>query len=394
MITANVDVWSLGCVLSEACAWVAFGSEGQRQYELRRTEEIDLHESLTRAGHSGCFHNGYGMLKAVAETHKQVINTLPAYDNITRRVIQMIEESMLQSDPRKRESPYRLLELMQKHISDAAAEGDRSSSSFTTSSSHPAKPETKHVVIRGPKELMSHTSSWKANIKPDTRSADPTTQIDKPRRRLWLTYREAREYVEDRPGRKYAETRVVNTISSLKAALEKRDVIFYIENSPSMREHRIQIRETLRTYAYITKLIDDDGIEVVYASSPRYVKTHTNTTPLLQVFDKQEWRQNTFEDKLSDFIDNRIMKRLPAWWKIGPLRPKRLSIFYFTDGMWGRDESKACGVERPIEKLIDTMVRKEISRTQISIQLVRFGVDEHGERHLRALDDLGKKKDM
>lgn len=68
-----------------------------------------------------------------------------------------------------------------------------------------------------------------------------------------------------------------------------------------------------------------------------------------------------FQDKFSDFIDNRIMKWFLVWWKIGFLRFKWFLIFYFMDGMWGCDELKVCGVECLIEKFIDMMVRKEIS---------------------------------
>lgn len=364
VITAMVDIWSFGCVLSETCVWLYYGPEGQQQYEMRRTQEIDANDRLRRAGHHGCFHNGIEVLKEVRQTHQQIIASLPEYDHITAKVIGMIENSMLQADPNHRHTPYRLFERMQSLIDEAKASviGPRLEETSRRSSA----PETAKNQMRSPKQAER-------------------------KRRPRLTYREACDFVENRLAR---DPRTKETIEFLKAALEKRDVIFYIENSESMREHYDHIRQALRTYAYITKLIDDDGIEVVYASRPRKLRRYTNTTRLLQDFDKQEWKQSTYEAKLSDFIGNRIMKRLPAWWKISYLRPKSLSIFYFTDGIWGERDGTACGVENPIQKLIDKMVRKDIDRTEVSVQLVRFGDDESGKRRLRILDDLGKESKM
>lgn len=175
-----------------------------------------------------------------------------------------------------------------------------------------------------------------------------------------------------------------------------RDFIFYVENSHSMHNHFQQIEKCLQVYAYIIKGIDKNGFEVVFASNPTNVTKHTTSTSFKELFCKQDWTQANAEDKFGTFVDEVIMQRLPARWKRGILRPKKLSVFVLTDGRWGNISSQACGMQRPIQKLIYKMKERgvEAHRTQVSIQFMRFGDEEAGIRYLDYLDQMGKAQDM
>lgn len=96
------DIWSLGCVYSEAIVWSVLGRDGLRTY---RDLRIQLSKIVDERHSSDCFHDGQRMTKAVEDTHLIVRNLelFRSRDAITGRVITLVE-AMLDSDPRKRPS--------------------------------------------------------------------------------------------------------------------------------------------------------------------------------------------------------------------------------------------------------------------------------------------------
>ena len=86
-----IDIWSLGCIFSEAIVWTLLGVSGVRQYrELRRVETGRI-ANFNKTDYSGCFHDGTKTLPAVSKMHKEVKNRRLDEDCITEHVVVLIE---------------------------------------------------------------------------------------------------------------------------------------------------------------------------------------------------------------------------------------------------------------------------------------------------------------
>ena len=91
-VTKAVDVFSLGCILSEVAVWMSGGYEYLIQYRQARREAIgqipDFHDG-------DCFHNGISMLPIVGEWHRKVQSRLNSSDDrFTPILIPLIEEML------------------------------------------------------------------------------------------------------------------------------------------------------------------------------------------------------------------------------------------------------------------------------------------------------------
>jgi hypothetical protein len=91
-VKQNVDIWSLGCVYSEAARWVAGGYNGIKEYRLERKAETNLIRNF-RDG--DCFHDGEKALRAVHRSHKKTRESLGRQDHITERAIDIMIAEML-----------------------------------------------------------------------------------------------------------------------------------------------------------------------------------------------------------------------------------------------------------------------------------------------------------
>src|ERR1700722_13538733 len=86
-----IDIWSLGCIFSEAIVWTILGVSGISQYrELRRVETGRIAD-FNKTEYSGCFHDGTKILPAVSKMHKEVKNRRLDEDYITEHVVILIE---------------------------------------------------------------------------------------------------------------------------------------------------------------------------------------------------------------------------------------------------------------------------------------------------------------
>jgi hypothetical protein len=193
------------------------------------------------------------------------------------------------------------------------------------------------------------------------------------------------------------DPKVDSVLKRLQMMLKKRDHFFFIDDSPTMRQYKPEIEEAFYTLGYISKSIDTNGIELTFASNIKDGKIHYNTNagPLLEVLKTCRYDQDEgfMEDSLGHLVDDVIIRRLPSGGserRFSFSSKKPISIFILTDGRWGRDQLAACGVEKPIRKLMNEIMERKLNRTQVMIQFIRFGNDEDGIRHLEYLDDFGK----
>ncbi|RDL30168.1 uncharacterized protein BP5553_10446 [Venustampulla echinocandica] len=88
-VTPTVDVFSLGCVLSEVTVWIAGGYEYLTGYRKARRKAIE------QIPDGDCFHNGTSRLPIVEEWHRKVEAKIDStQDAFTPKFIPMIEEML------------------------------------------------------------------------------------------------------------------------------------------------------------------------------------------------------------------------------------------------------------------------------------------------------------
>ena len=89
------DIFSVGCVISDAASWVAFGFEGRNEYRELRTEMGSKVSNFEDEGHYDCFHNAVTRSAAVDEMHDRIRKRCPPDDTITPRLLDLVEGYML-----------------------------------------------------------------------------------------------------------------------------------------------------------------------------------------------------------------------------------------------------------------------------------------------------------
>jgi hypothetical protein len=193
-----------------------------------------------------------------------------------------------------------------------------------------------------------------------------------------------------------ADSHVDRIVKRLQGRLTGRDHLFFIDDSSTMCQYAEEILEPFQTLAYIAKGIVSNEIELAFASDPWKIHKRAHTTPLVDILKSHIYTQHPgfMEDSLERLVEV-IIERLPQ----GPPRRRRsflgkkpISIFVFTDGRWGSDTTAASGVENPILKLMKAITDRNLSRTHVMVQFLRFGEDPVGVQHLNYLDEFGKRK--
>ncbi|KAG7418003.1 Dual specificity mitogen-activated protein kinase kinase 2 [Fusarium oxysporum f. sp. rapae] len=90
------DVWSLGCVISEAIVWVAGGTAALDEAANDRRREIRTHWPLLAEGSFGeCFHNSSTALTCVVKSHSAALDALQGPIFLSRNVCSLVEHWML-----------------------------------------------------------------------------------------------------------------------------------------------------------------------------------------------------------------------------------------------------------------------------------------------------------
>lgn len=91
-VKQGVDVWSLGCVLSEAAVWVVYGQAQLLEYRRRRGME----NARTDGFRDGdCFHDGRQVLATVTDIHKALADDKRVCDHVTTATVKMVTDEML-----------------------------------------------------------------------------------------------------------------------------------------------------------------------------------------------------------------------------------------------------------------------------------------------------------
>lgn len=181
---------------------------------------------------------------------------------------------------------------------------------------------------------------------------------------------------------------LLEDVEYLQRVISGRDHIFYIDDSDSMAEFKPEVEKAFTLMSYVAKEVDQDGVELVFGSKPDKRSIHKRTSELSKRLRKQpfETPRDLMEHNFDHFVDKVLVPRLNR--RSGP--KKSLSVLVFTDGRWGDDTEKAAGVENPVRRLIEEIVKRRVGRTRVMISFVQFGDDPLGKQHLKYLDDFGK----
>ncbi|KAH8748010.1 kinase-like domain-containing protein [Hyaloscypha sp. PMI_1271] len=90
----GVDIWSFGCILSEAVVWMGMGYAGLEKYRTARNS----HPSRSEEDYmelSSCFHDGIKKIDTVDEWHKKAIGSLQVADELIRKIVEKFESCFI-----------------------------------------------------------------------------------------------------------------------------------------------------------------------------------------------------------------------------------------------------------------------------------------------------------
>lgn len=192
------------------------------------------------------------------------------------------------------------------------------------------------------------------------------------------------------------------------ALLKSRDHIFLIDNSRSMQQHKKEVIETLINLSHILEKADEDGLDVICASDWERKEHHRRAESLVAYVENNFYKggDSCFIEKSLLSLTTKIITDLPS----NVARPSRnffmsrlgrknrgrpTSIYVLTNGVWNPSAAArdgVCGADNPIRQLMRELRDRNLHRSQVSLQFIRFGNDATGIRRLTSLDDdLGQE---
>ena len=91
------DMWSLGCILSEAAVWIQYGKPRLGEYRRQRREELG---KVNYGEEEECFHFEGKVLSVVSAAHDNICGGILASHQITRLVVDGVVKDLLQEEER------------------------------------------------------------------------------------------------------------------------------------------------------------------------------------------------------------------------------------------------------------------------------------------------------
>ncbi|UPK94466.1 hypothetical protein LCI18_005401 [Fusarium solani-melongenae] len=185
-ITPKVDIWSLGCVMSEAAIWIKCGQQGLEKYRKNRMAETRTMPRFNDAGHGGCFHDGAEALGTVRMTHDWIRDTFPD-DIVILQVLEMIDTSMLvpQGD---RQDAQMLCERLAKIVQATSSAHEYNSQPARSSTARSSTvrlptarspttrlPPARSLSVNSPPRIPPRPVSFGSPWAPPTRGRSQTT---------------------------------------------------------------------------------------------------------------------------------------------------------------------------------------------------------------------------
>lgn len=113
-VNPKVDIWSLGCVFSEALIWIRYGYTGVKSYRQERKAETDR---IPGFKDGDCFHNGLDVLNTVSKWHQCASSNGHDVDPFKASVVNLIRDTLEKSHYRP--DAVQLWGKSQRILSDA-----------------------------------------------------------------------------------------------------------------------------------------------------------------------------------------------------------------------------------------------------------------------------------
>ncbi len=98
-VRPDVDVWSLGCVFSEAAVWSRYGWNRVLEYRCRRQEEV---KETIGVGGEHLFHDGHNVLTTVQDIHEQITRRPRSIDHVIVEILHFLNDNMLLTEDEPR----------------------------------------------------------------------------------------------------------------------------------------------------------------------------------------------------------------------------------------------------------------------------------------------------
>lgn len=448
-ITGKADIFSFGTLLSDCAAWVTGGDELRATYLRRRLSYHTKEKTFDNSGYDGCFHNGVERLPVVDNFHHEKIRRLcRPFDRVTPLILDLVENDMLLGKPIDRLNAQRLLAkfeiqirsldplLYSSHIANVAPESvmpplsdvsmvlaqptidvadasdtgadDIDTTSLTTSHDETStrRPQLRITPSIGEPNSRFRDSgcgSSQTSVPPDgslpvdqINPSPPTTPSiysplggrDKDFNTEMLgEYRNAMKNGGD------PDPLAQEVVEVILHNLSRRDQYFFIDDSTSMKDHAPVVKKTFLSLSWLAKRLDPDKLELSFASTPHHVIKAKKTHKLFKHVSRRKYQgdQTLMEKNFGTLVDNFLIPRLP--WKVFGFdcnpwsRKRQMSVYIFTDGNWGSDP----GVERPLQRLMNAIQKRDLDRNHISLHFIRFGSLPIGKKYLDFLDGYGRK---
>lgn len=464
-VTPAVDIWSIGCIFSEASVWAHYGWRRVAEYRSRRSSEI---ENKGGAVGDHCFHHEANILDVVQSMHEDLLRNRTASQYTTRLVLDRLVIDMLQHGARPPaklvyEKAKRLIKDCENKfgVSVNELEGNSNSTfqirnagngtwrplSVQTEQTGPREslPSRQHLslVERGfpqplppdddsplesqtsPPIFHHHSSSQNSQ----TRNIGPAQAIQPNRFQpspsppaAFQSQESVETQLPQRPKAKPEPAEVkpeppalsvddgINWKDQCKAkersilpgrenlpTLHKRDHIFLIDTSATMKQHKLNIQRLTLLLAYILKNTDENGLDIYFTQSAREVNSRKSSdianSILHEAFEGKSDMRASLKRVLQQHIE-RFGTMVPQKSKYLrrqlPPQPQRpLSVYVLTDALW-----QPTDVGGFVKDIVQSMIIKGCPKEHVGISFIRFGDVPASINKLNTLDHglgLGEK---
>lgn len=114
-VPQNVELWSIGCIISEVATWITEGMPKVLEYRRRRAMEV--HRKA--ATNEELFFHDYKVLEAVDQIHEEIKRNSHPTDHITDAVIQRLVKGMMITDHQARAPAKHFLDRSRQILDEA-----------------------------------------------------------------------------------------------------------------------------------------------------------------------------------------------------------------------------------------------------------------------------------
>ena len=173
-VRQDVDIWSLGCVLSEVLTWSVYRPFKLLEYRHQRQKESEIRVGR-EAGYA--FHDSHMKLNTVSEIHSIIKKDCRVYDQLYLGIVELIDNMMQESGSRSNAtfSYMKLTQLIKNARREATDTGVRGRPPSLPLSLLPSLPPSAvTTLIDEFPEPRSTKRQFSRNVTPIRRPSDAT----------------------------------------------------------------------------------------------------------------------------------------------------------------------------------------------------------------------------